>query len=195
MPRGGVKGRETKWTPGAVSDLSRLYAATGLEYLSHSELAAKINELHPELGGITTNAIVGKVHRLKLHLQFPRGSMTASFIGKQTRGRKLNTGHTEKKIALKVAKKVERPEPPRVKAHVVDPARHCSMEQAMHSDTCLWPVNGGACGCDRDPTAPLSRPTSYCPTHRKIGSVENRRSAQSDAYVTTRQRHSAMRYR
>lgn len=62
------------WTDERVEQLKKLWA----EGLSASQIAA-------QLGGVSRNAVIGKVHRLKLS---GRGKTTST----QTRSKKINTG-------------------------------------------------------------------------------------------------------
>ena len=62
------------WTDERVEQLKKLWA----EGLSASQIAA-------QLGGVSRNAVIGKVHRLKLS---GRGKTTST----QTRSKKVNTG-------------------------------------------------------------------------------------------------------
>lgn len=191
--------KQSNWTDAQNATLEDLYSRQGVAFLSQSEIAAEMNSRFHELK-LTTNAIVGKVHRLHLHKKYPRGTVTAHHIGHHQKGkkigrrlyvRKLNDHFIEDRMAAPPASK-----PVKIRAHTVDPARHCSMEQAMEQGTCLWPVDGGqVCGCDRDKSGPLARPSSYCITHRKAGRQEVRSRVHSDVYISTRQKLSGMRFR
>lgn len=188
------------WTTIQHETLEDLYSRQGGSFLSQTEIASEMNkrfDLH-----LTANAVVGKVHRMKLHEKYPRGTVTAHHIGHHQRGRKIGPGRQvparkfndyliEDRMAAPPA-----PRPVKIAPHTVDPDRHCSMESAMERGTCLWPVNDGlVCGCDRDKSGSLARPSSYCVSHRKAGRQELRPRKHSDVYVSTRMKISGMRFR
>jgi hypothetical protein len=193
--------RVSSWSSIHIEHLEALYARQGAQFLSQNEIAREMNKRFDDLH-LTTNAVVGKAHRLHLHTKYPRGSVTAHHIGNHSRGRKIGPGRqvparkfndflVEDRMASNLPTK-----PVRIAPHTVDLSKHCLMEQAMEQGTCLWPVNDGlVCGCDRDKSGPLVRPSSYCVSHRKKGTQEARKREHSDAYVSSRMKLSSMRYR
>ena len=167
------------WTDERVELLRKLWA----DGLSASQIAA-------QLGGVSRNAVIGKVHRLKLS---SRGRSTAG----ASRPKKANSSIG---VMKSVTRAVARPMPASIGAtalkaqfdiepvvrHVVRPienivvpiSRHLTLIQ-LNERTCKWP-NGDPlsedfhfCGNDSADTGP------YCAYHSRIAfqpASERRRS-------------------
>ena len=146
------------WTDERVELLKRLWA----EGLSASQIAA-------ELGGITRNAVIGKVHRLGLS---GRAKAPASAAPRQRKARpqplvRVARPASRGNTALAHAYEYE-PEPePEVVDNVIPMGQRRSLLELTES-TCRWPIGdpGSAdfyfCGGSTSPGAP------YCGYHSRI---------------------------
>jgi len=138
------------WTDERVDLLKKLWS----EGLSASQIAA-------QLGGVSRNAVIGKVHRLKLS---SRGRATAA----PARQKKAATqGSTVTKSVTRAAEPVARHYIRPVENVVVPISRRLQLVE-LTERTCKWP-NGDPlaedfhfCGNDAAETGP------YCTYHSKV---------------------------
>jgi GcrA cell cycle regulator len=123
------------WNDERVELLKKLWA----EGLSASQIAAR-------LGGVTRNAVIGKVHRLGLS-----GRATTSRIS-NPRPRKMHTGRTNRgpsllfgtrgNAALKPVYETDyepEPEPAKLQELVIPPAERASI-LTLKECMCKWPI-------------------------------------------------------
>ena len=152
------------WTEDRVSRLTKLWA----DGLSASQIAA-------DLGGVTRNAVIGKVHRLGLSGRAKPASSTASRIKRQPRSAGYAstrapraTARTSGANALNIDAVAEvrfRPKP--IEDVVIPISRHVTVMQ-LTEDTCKWPngdpqnSNFSFCGHRSKETTP------YCEFHSKL---------------------------
>lgn len=155
------------WTNERVELLSKLWA----EGLSASQIAG-------ELGGVTRNAVIGKVHRLGLSGRAktpstsskPRRPRTSATSGSAAPKRPTAQPQTHGSAALKMDPTPApiaqiRPEPI---AELVVPISQRASILTLTERTCKWPIGDPAtddfyfCGRNSDPNAP------YCAHHCKI---------------------------
>jgi len=157
------------WTEERVEMLKKLWA----EGLSASQIAA-------ELGGITRNAVIGKVHRLGLSGR----AKTSSSAPKQRRprapshpmrsggggggGMTRTVGNTALKADMApVAKPVAKPQPVLVEELFIPPEERATI-LTLTEHTCKWPIGDPSsedfyfCGRQSDTGIP------YCEHHAKI---------------------------
>lgn len=145
------------WTDERIEALKAMWA----EGRSASEIAAA-------LGGVTRNAVIGKVHRFKLpgRPKRPPKPRATIAIGKRpsSRGR-ANHGGTVAKIAAGPPrfKPVPKPKPVRVE-DVPEPVSRGLTVMDLSDRTCKWPTNdpphGGPylfCGAATEPGGPYCR--------------------------------------
>ncbi len=170
------------WTDERVEKLSKLWA----EGLSASQIAA-------ELGGVTRNAVIGKVHRLGLsgraksnastankQRRKPAASTTRSTGGggggaSHQRSRNTTTTHAVGNAALKINPEVEAEVQMRTQAaeDVVVPISKKLTLMELTEDTCKWPTG--------DPTRPgfsfcghkSKEDKPYCEYHSKSAFQES----------------------
>jgi len=150
------------WTEERVSRLTKLWA----DGLSASQVAA-------DLGGVTRNAVIGKVHRLGLS---GRAKPAASRVKRQTRS---NTGYaatrttraaprTRGATALKMDVDAEIRFTPKPVEDVVIPISRKLTLMQLSEKTCKWPTG--------DPQRPdfsfcghnSKEATPYCEFHSKL---------------------------
>ena len=148
------------WTDERVEILKKLWQ----DGLSASQIAA-------ELGGVTRNAVIGKVHRLGLS---GRGQPTSSIkrtrrprqsAGGQRRPRRLSTvGNTALKLDMDLApEQYLRPQ----EVVVIPIAKKLSIEM-LTEKTCKWPIGDPVaddfhfCGHDS------AEGTPYCTYHASV---------------------------
>ncbi len=152
------------WTEDRVSRLTKLWA----DGLSASQIAA-------DLGGVTRNAVIGKVHRLGLSGRVKSASSAASRIKRQPRSSGYAptrapraTPRTSGANALKIDAVAEvryRPKP--VEDVVIPISRHLTVMQ-LTEDTCKWP-NGDPQNSDFSFCGHRSKETTpYCEFHSKL---------------------------
>ncbi len=148
------------WTDDRVARLSKLWA----EGLSASQIAA-------DLGGVTRNAVIGKVHRLGLSGRAKSASSTVRKRRAQTSGYKRTrrpAARTSGANALKLDVDAEirfRPKP--IEDVVIPISKKLELLQ-LTEETCKWPTG--------DPQRPdfsfcghTSRETTpYCEYHSKL---------------------------
>jgi GcrA cell cycle regulator len=163
-----ARSETSMWTDERVEQLRKLWS----EGLSASQIAA-------HLGGVSRNAVIGKVHRLKLSA---RGRATST----QARPKKQPNGHTSGRTAVRAASvsrsttssigatalamqfDVEPYVRPRPIENVVVPISRRLKLVELSERTCKWP-NGDPlteefhfCGNDSAETGP------YCTYHSRI---------------------------
>lgn len=139
------------WTDERVELLKKLWA----EGLSASQIAA-------ELGSITRNAVIGKVHRLGLSGRAKTVSAPAPRPRKprpaaEARPRPMVHGNTALAPVFQPAIEAEPEELPDPVANVIPMADRCTILD-LTEFTCRWPVG--------DPGKP---DFFYCGSHTKIG--------------------------
>ncbi|NHT75907.1 GcrA cell cycle regulator [Rhizobiaceae bacterium CRRU44] len=151
----------SEWTEERIDSLRFMWS----EGLSASEIATR-------LGGLTRNAVIGKVHRLKLHnrvgvakeiqantpqvkvAEVPKVAMAASIAKVVVR--------PAPRIASTAAPRLELPE---MMGSVLKPVPLLKTLVDLNKDDCRWPVNG-----ERAETRfcchAVSQGSSYCEYHR-----------------------------
>lgn len=162
------------WTDERVEKLKRLWS----EGLSASQIAA-------QLGGVSRNAVIGKVHRLSLpgrakagggtsaasrpakrQTSAPRAPNYASRVTTRTVARPA--GATMLKEEIEIDTQTETEFVPAARSNVVVPiSRRLELTQ-LTERTCKWPLGDPLkedfyfCGCDANEASP------YCNFHRKM---------------------------
>ena len=161
------------WTDERVAILSKLWA----DGLSASQIAA-------ELGGVTRNAVIGKVHRLGLSgrakpssggiKRVKRTAKQGAYSRTKSSNRSQRSG---KGTGLSVVTRTvvdDMPEPTPLKLELVD----------LTEKTCRWPYGDPAtddfyfCGCNSKEDSP------YCEYHSKLAfqpTVDRRREKRNAA--------------
>ncbi len=153
------------WTEDRVARLTKLWA----DGLSASQVAA-------DLGGVTRNAVIGKVHRLGLSGRAKTSSSNGSRTKRQARSSTYTTrstraaSRTRGATALKVEAEVEgevrfQPKPDE---DVVIPISRKLTLMELNEKTCKWPTG--------DPQRPgfsfcghnSKEATPYCKYHAKL---------------------------
>ena len=117
------------WTDERVELLKKLWA----DGLSASQIAG-------ELGGITRNAVIGKVHRLGLSGRAKSASSSAPRVRKP-RSHMLRVGRTMSRgnAALALAFEME-PEPePELIENIIPIGQRCSLLE-LNESKCRWPI-------------------------------------------------------
>ncbi len=150
-----------QWTEDRVERLKQLWA----EGLSASRIAA-------ELGGITRNAVIGKVHRLGLsgRVKSSSGGQPRPRRPRAERPQRSSTPATAGNTALKIDPK-ERPRPvaePVPLEELVIPISERATILSLTETTCKWPIGDPGhpdfhfCGRKADTGIP------YCAHHARI---------------------------
>ncbi|MCS0503089.1 GcrA family cell cycle regulator [Ancylobacter mangrovi] len=141
------------WTDERVELLKKLWS----EGLSASQIAA-------ELGGVTRNAVIGKVHRLGLSgrakpmsAPAPRPRKPRPVTTSNVSSRPVIHGNTALATAARVAVEPEPEEMPDPVANVVPMAERCTILD-LTEFTCRWPVGD-----------PGKDDFFYCGSRTKIG--------------------------
>jgi len=158
------KKKKPTWTEDRVETLTKLWG----EGLSASVIA-KI------LGGVTRNAVIGKVHRLRLEGRAParRAPATADKTIEVKPPRKAPAApRTDGAMALKqeVEKQAAPAEKTAARVHLVDPPLKGAISNIMEltRHTCRWPIgdpgeeNFAYCGSQAGNGSP------YCEHHTKL---------------------------
>ncbi|MEO1065954.1 MAG: GcrA family cell cycle regulator [Pseudomonadota bacterium] len=152
------------WTEDRVETLKKLW----MDGLSASQIAL-------ELGGVTRNAVIGKVHRLGLS---GRGKTSTSSRPRQPRASqttsrpRTQTGGTVGNAALKMTPDASpdiapAPRPQRFEELVIPITERANIMQ-LNENTCRWPIGDPTedgfhfCGRKADDGVP------YCSYHRRI---------------------------
>ncbi len=152
------------WTEDRVETLKKLWA----EGLSASQIANR-------LGGVTRNAVIGKVHRLGLS-----GRATPSRASRPRPSKprqpshpgRINTFRSAGATALKTETVVEKspipdPEPALIREVVFPPGERATILN-LCDKTCRWPIGDPSAEefhfCGRKPSANMP----YCPHHCQI---------------------------
>lgn len=150
------------WTDERVETLKKLW----LEGLSASQIAA-------ELGGVTRNAVIGKVHRLGLsgRTRNPRGSTRPAPKHKPQPAQQASSGN----LKLKAQPRAEAALAPETQAKpaldLVEtgaPESRRASILMLNDRVCKWPIGDPSkedfhfCGCPSETGSP------YCPYHTKV---------------------------
>jgi len=165
------------WTDERVEMLKKLWA----DGLSASQVAK-------QLGGVTRNAVIGKVHRLGLSGRAtpsrparPR-PQTASRAMAPLRGRPDPLVAERRAEEMRAATPhVERAEVARIEAEAMDPSQRATV-LTLTEHTCKWPIGDPGrpgfhfCGRGADSGAP------YCTEHARLAyqPVQPRRNRERD---------------
>lgn len=162
------------WTEDRVATLTKLWA----DGLSASQIAK-------ELGGVTRNAVIGKVHRLGLSGRAKPSSPARKAAARKTAARKGTRPSASPKPKPKVTRTPSAPRAPRVAAQAPTPPP--PLEAKLQADgsfatiltitehMCKWPIgdpgtdNFRFCGRHTDPEEP------YCVAHSRVAYQPSRR--------------------
>ncbi|QIB34441.1 GcrA family cell cycle regulator [Ancylobacter pratisalsi] len=143
------------WTDERVELLKKLWS----EGLSASQIAA-------ELGGVTRNAVIGKVHRLGLSgrakamtAAAPRQRKPRPAPASTASARPMVHGNTALATATRVMAEPEPQELPDPVANVIPMAERCTILD-LNEFTCRWPVGD-----------PGKEDFFYCGSRTKIGTT------------------------
>jgi GcrA cell cycle regulator len=152
-------GRGEIWTLDRVDTLKRLWS----EGLTCSEIALVLGE------GATRNAVIGKVHRLKLERRRMRYNPSGrNFRTSTLRPRKLRSVRRIKLKAQPNSRPPEQPPlpPPLTRAWEPLPGSLSLSLLDLNDSVCRWPTGGSStiagtafCGC------PVLKGRPYCPDH------------------------------
>ena len=165
------------WTEDRVEILSKLWA----EGLSASQIATK-------LGGVTRNAVIGKVHRLGLS-----GRVKPKRKAKTTTPR-ASTAPTRKRAPVKrraVARPAPTPPPVPLEAKPLPSGEYATI-LTITETLCKWPLG--------DPTSPdfrfcgrgTDKGEPYCKSHAQLAYQPSRRRV-STTQAITRTNRAALR--
>lgn len=169
-----------QWTEAAESKLREMWAAG----LSARQCATEFGNV------VSRNAIIGKVHRMGLERRRtvvsskPRRTDGDREKGRTVRKRNVAVRKVAKPVfkAPPVEKFKPEPEALAVGAWNALPGSTPIILLELSEGTCKWPIGDGPpfmfCGCA------VSEGSSYCPTHRHIGTgsgTESERRAVRDA--------------
>ncbi len=149
------------WTDDRVELLKKLWA----DGLSASQIAAR-------LGGVTRNAVIGKVHRLGLSRRATSSRSSAprprrSHAPRPNRGPGLTFG-TRGNVALKPTFEAEYEPVPAPVAELVIPLHERASILTLKESMCHWPIGDPTeedfhfCGRKKD------GPTPYCDHHARM---------------------------
>lgn len=138
------------WDDERVEQLKKLWA----EGLSASQIASK-------MGGVTRNAVIGKVHRLGLS-----GRATPA---KPQRGRTYDAPREEKPSPLATAPARQSTKPlinePEFTAPIILAGGDLTTVATLQNNMCKWPVGDPASDEFHFCGQPASAGKSYCPYH------------------------------
>lgn len=167
------------WTDDRVATLTKLWA----DGLSASQIAK-------QLGGVTRNAVIGKVHRLGLSGRAKPSSPARKAAARKTAASTASRASTVAKPKAKPARAPSAPRTPRVIAQVQAPPQ-APLEAKLLADgkfatiltitdhMCKWPIGdpGGDnfrfCGRKTDQDEP------YCLAHSRVAYQPSRRRGAS----------------
>lgn len=165
------------WTDERVELLRKLWS----EGLSASQIAA-------EIGGITRNAVIGKVHRLGLSGRAKSTSSTLPRVRKARSGTQIARsarpsvrGNTALAVRLAPVYELEAEPEPELIENVIPIGQRCSLLE-LGDDKCRWPIGDPGrpdfffCGGRAVATLP------YCAYHCRIAyqpAAERRRDRRS----------------
>lgn len=152
------------WTEDRVARLTKLWA----DGLSASQIAAI-------LGGVTRNAVIGKVHRLGLSGRAKPAPSSTSRVKRQPRSSGYATSRTPRAAprsngatALKIDADAEIRFRPKPTEDVVVPMSRRLTVMQLTEDTCKWP-NGDPQNSDFSFCGHTSKETTpYCEFHSKL---------------------------
>ena len=144
------------WTDERVATLSKLWA----EGLSASQIAA-------ELGGVTRNAVIGKVHRLGLSGRVKPASTSAKRVKRATKSGGYNSaprksqsgGNQNSTPATPLRKKIE---------DMVEPECKKLSLVELTEKTCRWPHGDPATDDFHFCGHSVKEDTPYCEYHAKL---------------------------
>jgi GcrA cell cycle regulator len=142
------------WTDERVEQLKQMW----IDGLSASQIAAR-------LGGVTRNAVIGKVHRLGLSGRGAPTRVTRRRPASPRAARSQSASPAPRREATKKPVAVPAPEPEEVE-FVSDPATQANLLE-LNEQTCKWPIgdpgdeNFHFCGQRSAPGLP------YCAAHAK----------------------------
>jgi len=157
------------WTEDRVAVLSKLWA----EGLSASQIAT-------QLGGVTRNAVIGKVHRLGLS-----GRATPSRPSKRKISTPRATAAAPKTIiprAPRPAAAIVPPPPPPIEAKRLSNGEYATI-LTITEETCKWPIGDPSgddfrfCGRNTNDSSP------YCQAHSRVAYQPARRRGASQKAI------------
>jgi GcrA cell cycle regulator len=170
------------WTDERVEMLKKLWA----DGLSASQVAK-------QLGGVTRNAVIGKVHRLGLSGRAtpsrparPRAPSPRTLTHVRGRPDPLVAERRDEARTTATAS-VERVEAPRVEVNALEPAQRATV-LTLTEHNCKWPIGDPGrpgfhfCGRSADSSSP------YCPEHARLAYQpmqprRNRDRTRKDSYA------------
>ena len=168
------------WTDDRVATLTKLWA----DGLSASQIAK-------QLGGVTRNAVIGKVHRLGLSGRAKPSSPARKAAARKTAANSASRARTASKPKQKTVRAPSVPRAPRVVAKAPVPPPPPPLEAKPMSNgefatimtitehMCKWPIgdpgadNFRFCGRKTDPEEP------YCLAHSRVAYQPSRRRGAS----------------
>ena len=168
------------WTDDRVATLTKLWA----DGLSASQIAK-------QLGGVTRNAVIGKVHRLGLSGRAKPSSPARKAAARKTAASKASRARASSKPKQKTVRARSVPRAPRVVAKAPVPPPPPPLEAKPMSNgefatimtitehMCKWPIgdpgadNFRFCGRKTDPEEP------YCLAHSRVAYQPSRRRGAS----------------
>lgn len=161
------------WTDDRVEILSTLWA----EGLSASQIATK-------LGGVTRNAVIGKVHRLGLS-----GRVKPKRKTKVATPRTATTARKRTPVKRRAAPRVvAAPPPPPLEAKPLANGEFATI-MTINEHICKWPLGDPTsadfrfCGRGTDKGEP------YCQAHAQLAYQPSRRRAATNRAITRTNRH------
>ena len=168
------------WTEDRVATLTKLWA----DGLSASQIAK-------QLGGVTRNAVIGKVHRLGLSGRAKPSSPARKAAARKTAASSASRASASSNPRPKPSRTPSAPRTPRVIAKVQAPPPPPPLEAKLQADgsfasiltitdhMCKWPIgdpgadNFRFCGRKTDPEEP------YCLAHSRVAYQPSRRRGAS----------------
>lgn len=174
------------WTDERIALLKTLWNTDGLSAKQCSTVL-----------GVTRNAIIGKVHRLKLEKRGVSVKASSETGGRGAAGKYSGVARDAQKArSARLKQKLFKLPPPEVFAPDADdlavgawaalPDTVPVSLEALSHDSCRWPIGDNApflfCGCK------TATGSSYCPTHKHrsagVGTAEERRAKRSAVTIS-----------
>lgn len=159
------KGNFMAWTEDRVAVLTKLWA----EGLSASQIAA-------QLGGVTRNAVIGKVHRLGLSGRAKPSRPTARRVNKTPKARVKTAAVPKKPKPAKVAVKpvVQAPPAPPLEAKPLPNGEFATI-LTIRDHMCKWPIGDPTASDFRFCGRKIKAGEPYCEAHCSVAYQPSRR--------------------